>query len=409
MVDIIVKKAQPTQLKERVIFLDILRGFVLMGILFSNILSWSGLKFLHIEQIVQLGNINVDQKLYYLLKFFVDTKFYTIFSLLFGIGFYLQISKNKANPDFPKLYMWRLTLLLLIGIFHALIWSGDILTLYALMGMILLALRKVSEPKTLVLGLSLFFFPIILNIIYMFTFATNLPILPKSALQVYPDMTPQEIVTGFQSTDIYTVFKTNFHNLTWRWFDFIPDGRPFKVLGLFFIGYYLYSKKFFTIYAKKWNFMIVFFIIGISLTGLSMIMKGSVSSFSRSWSDVVDKLLHQTGQLSLSLSYICILAKLVEVFPNFFFFKWLKNYGRMSMTSYLGHTFFSILVFYPVLALDFFGKLTLEKTYYVAILILGLQLLFSNIWFHFFNYGPVEWLWRCATYRKWFPIKIIKT
>ena len=122
MAEIITSNIQPTQPKERVVFLDILRGFALMGILFANILSLSGLKFLPIEDIIKMGNVAVDQKLYHALKFFVDTKFYTIFSLLFGIGFYLQISRNKDNPEFPKFYMWRLFLLLLIGICHSLIW-----------------------------------------------------------------------------------------------------------------------------------------------------------------------------------------------------------------------------------------------------------------------------------------------
>lgn len=397
---------QPTQAKERVVFLDILRGFALMGILFANILSWSGLKFLPIEDIIKLGNIDVDRQLYHLLKFFIDTKFYTIFSILFGVGFYLQISRNKDNPDFPKFYMWRLSLLLLIGLCHALIWSGDIISLYALMGMVLLALRRIPDTKTLVLGLSLFFLPIILDIIYMYSFATTLPQLPKTALTVYPDMTPREIVLGYQSTDLYTVFKTNFHNLIWRWYEFIPDGRPLKVLGLFLLGYFLYSINFFTIRAKEWKFIVIFFVIGIGFTQVSMMMKGSVMSFSRNWIDVANKLFHEIGQLSLALSYVCILARLVYAIPNFILFKWLKNYGRMSMTSYLGHTFFSILVFYPVVAWDFFGELTLAQTYLVGLIILTIQLILSNVWFLFFNYGPIEWIWRCASYRKWFPIRI---
>jgi len=121
---------------------------------------------------------------------------------------------------------------------------------------------------------------------------------------------------------------------------------------------------------------------------------------------VLDKLLHEIGQISLTLSYICILAKLVDAFPKFIFFTWLKNYGRMSLTSYLGHTVLSILIFYPVVGLGYFGNLTLENTYYVALMILVIQLLFSNIWFMFFSFGPVEWLWRCATFRKWFPLRI---
>ena len=71
---------------KRIELLDIIRGFALVGILFANILSWSGIKFLDFDVIESFGNIEDDRMLYGFLKYFVDTKFYTIFSLLFGIG-----------------------------------------------------------------------------------------------------------------------------------------------------------------------------------------------------------------------------------------------------------------------------------------------------------------------------------
>jgi uncharacterized protein len=401
-------KSQPTKAKERVVFLDILRGFALVGILFANILSWSGIKFLPFENIIDLGNADVDAKLYQYIKFFVDTKFYTIFSLLFGVGFYLQISKNADNPAFPRMYMKRLSILLFIGICHSLIWSGDILMLYALMGMILLAFRKVPVKNALAIGLSFYFLPIVLDMIYMYTFASDLPQLAKTALKVYPDITPDHVVAAFQSERFLTVFKMNFHNVLWRWYDFIPSGRPLKVLGLFFLGYFLYSKDFFTVHAQKWKFIILFLSLGLVFTGITMVMKGGVTSFSKNWADLFDKLIHEVAQLSLALGFLCVLSKLVDTFPKFFAFSWLKNYGRMSLTSYLGHTVLGILVFYPIFAWGYFGKLTLEKVYYLALVILAFQLLFSSLWFRYFHFGPVEWLWRCATFGKWFPIRKIE-
>lgn len=401
-------RSQPTKAKERVVFLDVLRGFALVGILFANILSWSGIKFMPYQDIIDLGNADVDQQLYHYLKFFVDTKFYTLFSLLFGVGFYMQISKNRDNPSFPRFYMKRLSLLLIIGLVHTLLWSGDILMLYAIMGMALLALRKIPESKAVWTGLAFYFFPIVLDIIYMHTFANNLPILEKTALKIYPDMLPSEIVSGFQSNHFWNVFKTNLHNVVWRWYDFIPSGRPLKVLGLFFLGYFLYSVDFFTVHAKKWKFIILFLLVGLTFTGISMSLKGSVASFSKNWLNIFDKLIHEIGQLSLSLSYLCILSRLVHVFPKFFMFNWLKNYGRMSLTSYLGHSVLGIFMFYPIIGWSYFGLINLEQVYYLAMLILAFQLLFSNLWFVYFHFGPIEWLWRCATFGKWFPIRKIK-
>lgn len=409
MAEILSPAAQPVKGKNRIVFLDILRGFALLGILFANLLTWSGLKYVPIGDIIDLGNIETDRAIYNYLKFFVDTKFYTLFSILFGVGFYLQISKNRQNPGFPRLYLWRMILLLMLGVFHSIIWSGDILSLYALMGMVLLALRDIPVQKTLNVGLVLFFLPVLLTIIYMYSFARDMPPIPKTAILVYPDMTPEEVKAGFQSTDPMVVLRTNLHSLKYRWLSFIPDGRPFKVLGLFFLGGYLYSIQFFTVHAKKWKLLILFLTIGAVFSFTSLKIEGNVASYSRTWTDVLDKLVHEIGQLSLSLSYICILAKLVDAFPKFILFTWLKNYGRMSLSSYIGHTILSILFFYPVVGLGYFGNLTLENTYYVAIGILVIQLLFSNTWFMFFNFGPIEWLWRCATYRKWFPLRIEKS
>lgn len=280
--------------------------------------------------------------------------------------------------------------------------------LYALMGMVLLSLRKIPVSKALMVGLGFYFFPIVLDVIYMHTFVQDLPIVAKYALKVYPDISPEEVVTAFQSEKLSMVFKMNFHNVIWRWYDFIPSGRPFKVLGLFFLGYFLYSRNFFTIHAKKWKSIIIFLTLGLSFTGLSMVLKGSVASFSHNWIDIFDKLIHEIGQLSLSLSYVCILSKLVDAFPNFFGFTWLKNYGRMSLTSYIGHTVLGIIAFYPIIAWGYFGELTLEQVYYLALLILAVQLIFSNLWFVYFSFGPIEWLWRCATQGKWFPIRKMK-
>ncbi len=390
---------------QRIELLDVIRGFALVGILFANILSWSGLKFLPIDVIESFGNFEVDVKIYRLLKFFVDTKFYTIFSLLFGIGFALQISKNRDNPDFPPLYARRLALLLLIGICHALIWSGDILMLYALMGFIMLGIRKVSQKAILQLALVIFAFPLLLDIVYMYSFNHPPSELPKTALKVYPDMLPEAVVAQFKSTDLWTVFKINFHNVLWRWYDFIPSGRPFKILGLFLLGSYLFISGYFNERVKKPMVFLLWMLLGLSFTGLAMTLKGGVSSFSSSWSDIAYKAIHEVGQITLALSYISLLAIIMDKIPRFFGWFVLKSYGRMSLTSYIGQTFLGIIAFYPIIGFAYFGKLSLEHIYYVGAIILATQLLFSMLWFQWFRFGPIEWLWRCATYKKWFPIR----
>jgi uncharacterized protein len=390
---------------KRIELLDVIRGFALIGILFANILSWSGIKFLHIDVIESFGNIEDDRLIYGFLKYFVDTKFYTIFSLLFGIGFSLQISKNRDNPAFPPLYARRLVWLIIIGLLHALLWSGDILVLYALMGFVMLGIRNISQPMQLKLAFILFATPLALDIIYMYTFASGIPEITQVALKMYPDMLPEEVVTGFQSMNFITVFKMNFHNLMWRWYDFIPSGRPFKVLGLFLLGSYLYSSGYFTEKVRKPKILIMWLVLGFGLTYLAMTLKGGVSSYSKSWTDILYKLIHEVGQISLALSYISLIAIILNRFPKLFIWDALKAYGRMSLTSYIGQSILGILVFYPIIGLNYYGSLSLESIYYIGALFLIFQITFSMLWFKWFMFGPIEWAWRCLTYKKLFPIR----
>jgi len=399
---------KPVSKKNRLVVLDVLRGFALIGIAFANVLSWSGIKFMLIADIQDLGDFSTDVFLYKLLKYFVDTKFYTIFSLLFGIRFSMQISKYKDSPGFIPLYRRRLALLFIIGAIHATFWSGDILTLYALVGFILILFRDMETKKFLTVGIGLLFVPMLTDIIYMFTFASNLEVLPKIALKVYPDMLPGEIVSGFQSGEFITTIKTNLHNLVWRWFDFIPSGRPFKILALFLLGFYMYKINFFNDFATKWKNFIILFVIGMTFTTISINLGGSIAVFSRDWGNVLYKVLHEIGQFSLGFSYMVLITLLVKQFPNFFVWFLLKNYGRMSLTSYVGQTVLGIIVFYPMIAFGYFATLSLTNVYLITIMILIFQIGFSILWLKYFAFGPIEYLWRCAINKKWYPLLIKK-
>lgn len=395
---------KPVAKKERLVVLDVLRGFALIGIAFANVLSWSGIKFMLISDIQDLGDFSTDVFLYKLLKYFVDTKFYTIFSLLFGIGFSMQITKYKDSPGFIPLYRRRLALLFIIGAIHATFWSGDILTLYALVGFILILFREMETKKFLFVGIGLLFIPMITDIVYMFTFAGSLEVLPKIALKVYPDMLPTEIVSSFQSGDFFTTTKTNLHNLVWRWLDFIPSGRPFKILALFLLGFYMYKINFFNEFATKWKNFIILFVIGITFTTISINLGGSIALFSRDWGNILYKVLHEIGQFSLGFSYMVLITILVKKFPNLFVWFLLKNYGRMSLTSYIGQTALGIFVFYPMIAFGYFASLSLTNVYLITILILIVQIVFSILWLKYFAFGPIEYLWRCAINKKWYPL-----
>jgi len=143
----IIKSQTPTQLQERIKFVDILRGFALIGVLLMNMNAYSG----HLFTIGQIAN-SIDKFTVILLQFFLQAKFYSLFTLRFGWGMAIQLARAKTRGSrFVPYYLRRTLILLVIGLIHAfLIWDGDILVVYALLAFLLILFRNRS-PKTILL------------------------------------------------------------------------------------------------------------------------------------------------------------------------------------------------------------------------------------------------------------------
>src|SRR5918993_565075 len=139
----------PVSLKERIEILDVLRGFAVCGILIGNMQWFSGYGMMP-PAVAQRGAA-ADQITHFLVHFFVEGKFYSIFSFLFGFGFALQIARAEMRGDLKaSLFKRRLFWLLIIGLLHAyLLWAGDILSVYAATGFVLILFRKKTDRSLL--------------------------------------------------------------------------------------------------------------------------------------------------------------------------------------------------------------------------------------------------------------------
>ena len=154
-------KADPVNPQSRLDFVDILRGFALFGVLAANMTSFSGYgnnphnysDFLDVAILVGI-------------QFFIRAKFYSLFSFLFGWGMSVQMLRAaEKGHRFRPVFIRRMAILLTFGLIHGMvIWSGDILTLYALLGLILLLFRKRSERTLLILVVLLLLYTIVLNL-----------------------------------------------------------------------------------------------------------------------------------------------------------------------------------------------------------------------------------------------------
>lgn len=332
--------------KNRIADLDILRGFALIGIFLVNISM-----FLTEADIFQKGD-GLD-----LVQIFATGKFYAIFSLLFGAGSALfLVSAKKKNQPY-SLYIRRMLILLVIGIIHINIWGGDILTTYAIVGLVLLLLHKVPSKWLLIFSISFHSLGIIANILiydYMYGGKENLPLF----------LNLLQLVTSFAS---FLVF--------------------------FVEGFSLMKMDALTKLKNKPK------LHAILLVGL-----GSISIVG-----VTIQLLTTSGKLSfslltllqpiLTLTYILILVALLKSKPGRTLLKPLQAYGRMAMSNYLGQTFAGIFILPLVINLLPLNVLTVI----FCILTWIVQIILSNVWLKHFNFGPVEWVWRCLTYWSYLP------
>ena len=152
-------KAAPVSLGERVVFVDILRGFALIGVLTANMFSFSGQSYRPADL------AGLDRILVATVRFLVEAKFYSMFSLLFGWGMAVQMLRADARGTrFVPTFLRRLTSLLAIGIVHSFfLWTGDFLTTYAMYGYLLLAIRKIPSKIIPILVIVALIIPIVLS------------------------------------------------------------------------------------------------------------------------------------------------------------------------------------------------------------------------------------------------------
>jgi len=395
----------PVAKKNRIEILDVIRGFAIFGIIIANIQSWSGYKFIPFEQLQNLNYYDLNAMLKYLFMFFIDTKFYTLFSILFGVGFYLQFHKFRAEQtEFLKTYRRRLLWLMLFGAIHGFFWSGDILFIYGGVGLVFVLFRNLEHNNLLILSIVLYYSWLVYDLIIALYFPEYMNIKPL-AYKTYPDISPEEITAVFTSGSFFEVLQMNWHNVYWRYFDVIPSGRLTKVLALFLLGYYLMSISYFTKYASSIKLLLFYGAFGLSLTYISYEIGGSMSSFSHDLTNVLYKAVAATGQIFLSLFYVSVLTILDKIhFFNRVFHHSFVYVGRMSFTNYLMHTVFGYLIFYPFFA-GFFGTMGILEITILGVILYGVQIVLSTIWQKYFTFGPLEWLWRCLTYKKLFKIR----
>jgi uncharacterized protein len=401
----------PVRQFERVQIVDILRGFALFGILFVNMTI-----FARPMQVLLFPADPAmpwyDRAAEWLIHFLGEGKFYALFSMLFGLGLTLLMERIEARGGkFVPLYLRRLLVLLLIGIVHAfLIWMGDILIVYALLGFLLVLFRK-AKPRTLLIWAI-----VLISIPLVFTAAITGLIelgrsVPEGAEQI--NIGFAEARDGFaadleRANRVYV--EGNFIEITeQRIYDYTSMGisaffvMGFNVLGMFLLGVYFGKREIFKhLEANRGLFHKLLawgLLLGLGGNALYATLIMSADRIELSGTLLLATIAQGIGAPLLMLAYVsafCLLA-LSPVWAGRI--KVLAPVGQMALTNYLTQSIVCTTIFYGY-GLGLFGKMGMAAGIGLSILIYLLQIPISHWWMKRFQYGPAEWLWRSLTYGK---------
>ncbi len=395
----------PIQDEERADVLDALRGFALLGIFVSHIPDFSGYSFMTSAQHNALDHFGVDTAVAAIQDFLIRGKFYSLFSLLFGIGFAVQIeSAGRRGADFTRHFARRLVVLMIIGIAHAGLWYGDILKDYALIGFLLIPLRNLKVATVAwIAGLGF-----LMRVAWPIIIATLLHVTSSASSSAHPGADFGALTRTFGGSDAGSMFIANLGLVRLKALQMIYDGRALSILSMFVLGALVGRLRLYRNVSEHRNlFRKAFWVcapIGVIGNVVLTPLHAATPDFPPTVVWVAEDTLYAIAVPSLAIAYACGFAWLwsSERAPML---RWLAPAGRMAVTTYVAQTLLGVGLFYGV-GLGFGGRLGLVEGTALAFGIFALQCLAAAVWLRWFRFGPIEWVWRRLTYGA--PIKFTR-
>lgn len=398
----------PVAASKRHIFLDALRGFALLGVCLANYPEFSLYSFHPDSVAAEMPGADIDRIVKFLQYLLIDGKFYTLFSLLFGIGFSIIISHAaERGANGFRIFYRRMIILALIGCTHLmLIWSGDILLLYALLGMMLPLFRSLSDRKILTVACLLLLFPVAIDALCEAAglFPAQYPYDKWWYYASQFGITDANFGTWLRDAHDYGAVSQFLIQGAWeRMYEFVDGNRYFKVMGLFLIGFVVGRHKIYADLAAHRQLLRKVARVGLA-AGLPLSVLYAISGiYGHPWGGSVHTVLYTLSVYPLGFAYAALLGLFCRRHPNLAVWRIFAAPGRMALSNYIGQSVIGMFLFYGI-GLGLGASMGLTQTELVAVGVFTFEILFSLAWLTSFRYGPLEWLWRMLTYGRRLPI-----
>lgn len=386
----------PVQKKERILAVDALRGFAVMGIiLLHNIEHFNYYSFPETPD----GMLkSLDGTLWDMLFFCFSGKAYAIFALLFGFTFYLQSrSAAKRGEDFKNRYMWRLLLLLGFGFVNASFFPGEILVLYAILGFVLVPVRHWQNKPLFLLAMFLMLQPV--EWIKVIWAAIDPSFAPRQMIYSLGDVYP---LLGGHSW--WEMVKVNFvtgqlASLNWAW----CYGRVFQTCALFMLGLWLGRKGYFSASTPEaLSGSRLFWQRVLCLSLPAAVVMYFFKSFV--YTQIESAFVLETMQTILNSWYN--LFFMLSMVGAFLLLYWANNgkvqrilapYGQMSLTDYVMQSVIGSFLYFGY-GLELHKVCGTTYSLLIGCVFFLAQLTFAHWWFRHYKRGPLETIWHRLTW-----------
>jgi len=421
----------PLVASDRIHSLDVMRGIVLFGILLMNIVMF-GLYGSYNDPTVAGGSTGFNLFSWAANNMLFEGTMRALFSLLFGVGMFVlldRLEKKGACLSAADIYFRRLLWLLLFGLIHGylLLWTGEILYDYALMGFIVFAFRNMAARKLVITALVLFSVGAVWNYA---DHRSNIKFVnaAEEARAIRDDggelsFEQKEVLYNWEtmehkrSPEYVEAFNEKMHG---GYFSLVAHLAPkntnsntkypyrynaWDILSVMLLGIALFkwdilsAKRSYRFYGAM---VALGYLFGLSVnyyeTHLILSNDFSFLAFSQSY------ITYDIGRVGMAMGHI----GLIMIFCKIPYGHWLKNrlgaVGKMALTNYIMHSVICMFVFTGV-GFSLYGKLQRYELLYVVFSIWIFQLIISPVWLKYFYFGPLEWLWRNLSYGKKHPFR----
>ena len=392
----------PTPPEDRILGLDVLRGFALLGILIINIQVFA-MPFATLNNPTAYGDLTGWNYLVWVVgHVFAEQKFITLFTIMFGAGIIL-FTQSKPDGDALRLHYRRTAFLLLVGLAHAyLLWYGDILVPYALCALAVVLVRHWEPTKLFRIGLVLLAIP---SLLYVLT-----GVALESGMQITSGWAPTADAIESELEIYRSGWIEQFEHRVPTAFEQQTGGflawTLWRTSGLMLWGMALF--KWGVLSNQRSTRFYRWLLVGGTLGGLPLILTGVWYKEHVEWVGrealFFGTQFNYWGSLLLAGAYIAgvmLYCRRRGVDP---ITTALSAVGRTAFSNYLLQTIIATSIFYGHGG-GLFGHISRVEQAGFVIAIWAVQIALSLLWLRYFRYGPVEWLWRAVTYGKRPPLR----